>query len=186
MPSFFFALVACFLAGFGGRDQRLLAVLSTRLGGGASLLLTGWVAAIATASIAAFAGAGLADLLPPAGKTMLVAIALLLAAIELTWPIRQKLPVEPTRSLFAIFVVLFSKQLGDGARFLIVAVAAATGAPSLAAFGGAMGGGAALTLGWIVGGDLLLRSPLRPVRLVIAPLLLLVALWMGLSARGIL
>ncbi|HEX7710236.1 MAG TPA: hypothetical protein VF418_04800, partial [Sphingomonadaceae bacterium] len=101
MPPFFLALIAAFLADTGARDQRLVAALSARLGASGGLLAVGWIASAATASLAAAAGAGIAQLLPPAGKTMFVALALLLAAAELAWPIRRKEPQEPTRSLFA-------------------------------------------------------------------------------------
>ena len=185
MPAFFLALIATFLAAAGGRDQRLVAALSGKLGANSGLLATGWIAATATASLAAAAGAGIALLLPPAGKTMFVAIALLLAAGELAWPIQRKNPQEPTRSLAAALFVIASLQVGDGARFLIVALAAATGAPVLAALGGALGGGAALTLGWALGGELATRFSLRPIRLVIAALLLAAAVWAGLVARGL-
>lgn len=185
MPALFIALITAFLAAFGGRDQRLMASLSSSHGASGSLLGAAWAASIVTAGLAALAGSMLATLLPPAGKAMLVAIALLLAAAELAWPIKLREPKEPTHSLFAILLVIFSRQVTDAARFLIVAVAAATGAPVLAAIGGAIGGGAALTLGWAAGSDLTQRFPLRAVRLVVAGLLLLAAVWTGLAARGI-
>jgi putative Ca2+/H+ antiporter (TMEM165/GDT1 family) len=185
MPSFFLALIAAFLADAGARDQRLVATLSARLGLSGGLLAAGWFAAAVTAAIAAVAGAGIAVLLPPAGKTMFVALALLLAALELAWPIRRKEPKEPTRSLFAAGLIVASLQVGDGARFLIVALAAATGAPALAGVGGAIGGAAGLTLGWALGADLTRRFPLRAVRLAIAAVLLLAAIWAAHAARGL-
>lgn len=185
MPSFFLALIAAFLADAGARDQRLVAALSARLGASGGLLAAGWIAAAVTAAIAAVAGAGIAVLLQPAGKTMFVALALLLGALELAWPIRRKEPKEPTRSLFAAGLVVASLQVGDGARFLIVALAAATGAPALAGIGGALGGAAGLTLGWALGADLTRRFPLRAVRLAIAAVLLLAAIWAALAARGL-
>lgn len=186
MPSFFLALIAAFLADAGARDQRLVAALSARLGASGGLLVAGWVATALTAAIAAAAGAGIAQLLPPSGKTMFVAFALLLAALELAWPIRRSEPKEPTRSLFAAAFVVASLQVGDGARFLIVALAAATGAPAFAGIGGAIGGAAGLTLGWALGADLTRRFPLRAARLTIAALLLLAAIWTALNARGVL
>ena len=185
MPSFFLALVATFFAATGGRDQRLVAALSERLGASTGLLVTGWIAAAGTAAFAAAAGMAIAALLPPEAKTMFVAIALLLAAVELAWPIRRKVPDEPTHSLFAALLVIASHEVGDGARFLIVALAAATGVPVLAGVGGAIGGAAALTLGWGLGEDLVKRFPLRAARLVIAAFLLVAAASAALSARGL-
>jgi putative Ca2+/H+ antiporter (TMEM165/GDT1 family) len=124
-------------------------------------------------------------LLPPAGKAMFVALALLLAALELAWPLQRREPAEPTRSLFAALLVIASHQVSDGARFLIVALAAATSSPLLAGAGGAVGGAAALTLGWALGADLTRRVPLRAVRLAIAAALLVAAIVVGLEARGV-
>lgn len=186
MPAFFLALIATFVAATGGRDQRLVAHLSHKLGASGGLLLAGWLACALTAAIAAVAGDGMAALLPPAGKQMMIALALLFGAAELAWPFRPREPVEPTRSLFAAFAVIAARQIGDAARFLIVAFAAATGSHWLAGIGGLVGGGAALTLGWALGGELAGRLPLRAIRLGIAVVLFLAACWTGLSARGIL
>lgn len=185
MPPFFLALIATFLADAGARDQRLVAALSAKLGASAGLLAVGWIASVATAAIAAAAGAGIAHTLPPAAKGMFVALALLLGAVEPAWPILRKDPAEPTRSLFAALLVIASHQVSDGARFLIVALAAATASPVLAGVGGAIGGGAALTLGWVLGADLSRRVPLRPARLAIAVLLLFAAVAVAVTARGI-
>lgn len=186
MPSFFLPLLVCFLASVGARDQRLVATLSARLGPGNGLLIACWIISAGTAAFAAFAGTILAAMLPPAGKTMLIAFALLFAAAELAWPIRQRDMGEPTRSIFAISLVLAARQIGDASRFLIVAFAAATGVPLLVAIGGAVGGGAALTMGWALGNSLQEQMPLRAIRLIIAVLLLIAAIWTGLTARGIL
>jgi putative Ca2+/H+ antiporter (TMEM165/GDT1 family) len=187
MPPFFFALVATLLAATGGRDQRMAANLSARLGQSTGLLVTLWIVSAASAVAAAAIGSAMAQLLPSEGaKGMFVAFALLLGAIELAWPFLWKEPAEPTRSLVAIAFVVASRQLLDAARFIVVALSAATGAPVLAAIGGAIGGGAAVTLGWALGEGLTKSMPLRAIRLGIAVLLLAAALWTGLSARGIL
>ena len=55
-------------------------------------------------------------------KTMFVAAALAVAAIELAWPMRKKPPREPTRSLGAIALVLGAGQVTDAARFLVLAL----------------------------------------------------------------
>ena len=185
MPSFFLALIAVLVTSIGSRDQLLVAQLSRRLGRGYSLLVTGWLVVIATAAIMAWAGHAAAQILPGEGKTMLVAIALVLAGAELAWPNRVKAAKEPTRSLGAIALVLFSRQLGDAGRFLIFAISAATGAPVLAGIGGALGAGAAVTIGWLMAESLEDERPLRPVRLGLAGIILLAGIIIGLSARGL-
>ena len=186
MPAFFLALLAAALSSIGARDQLLLAGLSARLGQKGSLLVLAGVVSLASSLIAALLGQGIGAMLSPSAQQMLVAIALLLAAVEMVWPVGAKQPVEPTRSMFAIAIVLAARQVGDGPRFLVFALAAATGAPVLAGAGGALGGFAALALGWALGDELTRHRAVRPVRLVMAGLLLLTAIILGLSARGLL
>ncbi|MCP5396987.1 MAG: hypothetical protein H6918_09725 [Sphingomonadaceae bacterium] len=184
MPSFLFAFAATLVTSLGARDQLLVAQLSARLGAGVGLLVTGWLAAILSAAIMAWGGDAIAALMPDAGKTMLVAFALGAAAFELAWPNREKAPKEPTRSLVAAFVVLLARQMGDASRFLVFAFAVATGVPLLAGIGGALGGGLALTLGWMAGEELG-KWPLRAVRIALAVVVGIAAIAAGLSARGI-
>lgn len=185
MPSFFLAFIAVLATSIGSRDQLLVAQLSHRLGRGYGLLMTGWLVTIVTAGIMAWAGQAAAQILPGEGKTMLVAIALVLAAAELAWPNRVNAAKEPTRSLGAIALVLFSRQMGDAGRFLIFAIAASTGVPQLAGIGGALGGMAAVTTGWLMAAALASERPLRAVRRVLAGIVLLAGVIIGLSARGL-
>ena len=89
MPSLFLALIASALATLGTRQARLMAQLSARLGGGVGLLGVGWLSSIATSVLAAWAGTAITGQMPPAGKTMFVAVALALAGLELVWPMRK-------------------------------------------------------------------------------------------------
>ena len=117
-------------------------------------------------------------------QVALVAIALVVAAVELVWPGRDKRPKEPTRSPFAAFVVLLARQWGAAARFLLFALAAATALPAYVALGGAAGAGVALAGGWALGEELD-ALPLRAFRLVMAGIVLLAGLLIGLGVRGI-
>lgn len=185
MPTLLFALIAAALASMGGRDQRLIAAFAQRLGPASGLLLTGWLVAFVTAAIAAWVGSAMAGLLPPAAKQMLAAIALALAGVEMLWPRSDREPQEPTRSLGAFAIVLAARQIGDGPRFLIFAIAAAGNSPALAAAGGAVGSAAALTLGWSLASRLARRLPLKVLRLVIAAVLLLAGAVIAIPARGL-
>ncbi len=131
----------------------------------------------------AWIGVEFAALLPRPAAQMLVAFALMLAAAELAWPVRAEAPREPTRSLGALGLVLLARQIGDGARFAVFALAVWTTSPVTAALGGAMGGAGAVLIGWSVGGAGLARWPLRPIRLVLAVTLGTAALFIGLDAR---
>ena len=184
MAWFLFAFAAVALASLGSRDQLLVARLAARLGKGAGLLAAGLLAACASAAAMAWAGQALADLVPGDARTMLVALALLLAGAELLWPNRERVPAEPTRSLAATFVVLLARQLGDGARFALFALSAAAPAAMLTGAGGALGGGAAVGLGWGAAAQLE-TVPWRRVRVALGAALLVAAIAIGLSARGL-
>jgi putative Ca2+/H+ antiporter (TMEM165/GDT1 family) len=183
MDGFLLALVLVFALALGGRDQWLVARWVEALGQGLPLLLTAIACSVLSAAAMAWVGAEFAALLPRRAAKMLVAFALGLAALELAMPIKAQTPREPTRSLGAIAIVLLARQIGDGARFVVFALAAWANLPLAAGLGGALGGAAAVTLGWSVGAAGLARWPLRAVRWTLAAGLLVAALFIGLNAR---
>ncbi len=183
MSAFLFSLVAVFAVSLGSGDQLLAARLADRTGRGGGLLVVGAIASALSALAMAVAGLAFAVILPEPAADMLVAIALLVAAVELAWPWRRKLPEEPTRSLFATLIVLLARQVGDAARFLVFAFAAG-GSAWLAGAGGALGGTAAIALGVTLAAELE-RWPVRAVRLTLAAVVAVVGVFAGLAARGI-
>ena len=185
MTSLLFAMVASFLAATGARDQLLVATLSERLGSSRALLAVALASAFATAAIAAWFGDRLSRTMSVDASTMFVAIALLLAAVECAWPNRMRRIEEPTRSLGAIAIVLFTRQLTDASRFLVAGFAVAFAVPLMAGLGGALGGGAAVAIGWAMGSELETRLPLRAIRIALAAVLFVLAIVVGLTARGI-
>ena len=118
MTPLLFAMVASLLAATGARDQLLVARLAAALGRGNGLLVVALASSAMTATIAAWAGAMLARTMSESAATMFVAIALLLAAGECAWPNRERAPREPTRSLGAMAIVLFARQLTDASRLI--------------------------------------------------------------------
>lgn len=186
MDSFLFALVSVLLLSIGGKDQLMVARFSDRLGQSIGLLVTAILCCIASAAVMAFAGASIAALLPLPAQQMLIAIALLIASIEMFWPVRLPDQREPTRSLGAIGLVLVFRQLGDSARFAVFAFAAATVVAPLAGLGGALGGVAAVFIGWTMRGELEAKLPLRTIRITLGTALLIAAIWIALIAREIL
>ncbi|QYU69889.1 hypothetical protein J4558_07115 [Leptolyngbya sp. 15MV] len=184
MPTFFLAWLAVAACSLGGRDQLLVARLTGHGRSGPGLLAAAIPAAAVSAGGMALAGSMVAGLLPAAAKQMLIAFALGAAAVELAWPVRERPLREPTRSLFALFAVLLARQVGDGARFLVFAFAAAGGSPVLAALGGALGGASALVLAVSLKSDLA-RWPFGAIRCTLAALVATTAIYIGLSARGL-
>ena len=83
MSGFLFAFVAALIAGFGARDQVMIAHLSARLGPRASLLLVAWAGAASASALAAWGAAALAGQVPDAARLLLAAIALAAAGVEL-------------------------------------------------------------------------------------------------------
>ena len=183
MDGFLLSLLLVFALALGGRDQTLVAQWSDALGQSTPLLLTGITAAALSAGAMAWLGAEFAALLPRRAAQMLVAFALAAAAVELAWSVKANPPQEPTRSLGAIAIVLLARQIGDAARFAVFALAAWASLPVAAGLGGALGGAAAIALGWAVGGANLARWPLRRVRLGLAACLIVAAVFIGLNAR---
>jgi putative Ca2+/H+ antiporter (TMEM165/GDT1 family) len=186
MPSFFLALIAAALATLGGREAVRVSRLSAKLGGGWVLLVAGWLACAIACVLAARLGAAIAEELVPEAKTMLVAIALLLAGLELLVLRPGRAPAEPTRSFGAVLLVLGAAQLTAAAGFLVFALAGATGSPWLAAAGGTLGSAAVFTASWSMGREWEARMPIGLLRFGVAGLLLLAALVTGLIARGLL
>lgn len=183
MDSFLFTLVLTFLIALGGREQLVVAQFTDAVGRSVPLLLIGMACAVASAAIMAWAGWNIAGLLPARGAAMLVAIALAIAAFELSWKVHLTPMKEPTRSFVAIGIVLLVRQLGDAARFVIFALAAQAVYPVTTVIGGAMGGVAAIALGWFAGKAQLERIPLHYLRLALATCSIIAALFIGLNAR---
>lgn len=183
MDSFLFCLILTFAIALGGREQLIIAQFSESLERSLPLLVTGAFCALLSAAVMAYAGSTMAAILPQRAADMLIAFALAIAAFELGWRVKVKPMKEPTRSFIAIGAVLLFRQIGDAARFAIFAFAAAATLPATALIGGAIGGIAAVGLGWSVGLDRLQKLPLRAYRGGLALCLMCAALFIGLNAR---
>lgn len=183
MDAFLLAFILTFLIALGGREQLIVAQFADELERSLPLFVTGALCALISAAIMAYAGASMAAILPPRAAQMLVAFALGIAAFELFWRVKVKPMKEPTRSYIAIGVVLLARQVGDAARFIIFALAAWSVYPTTALIGGAIGGVAAVGLGWSLGLARLQRFPLRLLRIAFGTCMIVAALVIGLNAR---
>ena len=191
MGGFLLALLATVIAGFGARDQMLVAGLahlpSGQQGGPGdgraearpAVLLVALITALGTAAAAGWAGFTLAPLLVPRARVLLVAMALGLAALELLFIRPGRKPDEPTASLGAFAIVLVAQQLTDAARLLVFVMAASSAVPQLAAAGGMLGGAATVTAGWLAGPGLA-QLPLVRIRRGLGLLLAAAAFWIAL------
>ncbi len=182
MESFLFCLIAVFALSIGARDQLMMARMSESSGGAGSLIIIGVIVCALSAAAMAFAGSGIAALLPVRAQHMLIAFALIAAAIELAWPVKMKKADEPTQSLGAFGIVLAAAQVRDAARFAVFAFAAGATMAPVAGLGGALGGAAALALAWTMGAELE-QWPLKMIRRLLAIAALIGGVLIGLSAR---
>jgi hypothetical protein len=182
MSGFLFTFLAVLLTGIGARDQVLVAGLTARLGQRGGLLLTAIAVSVVTAAIAAWAALMVVPMLPGSGaRVFFAALALGLAGAELLLVAPKPPQGEPTHSLGATAIVLAAQQLTDAARFVVLGLAAATGAPISAGIGGAAAGAAVVASGWLASEDLL-KLRLQPVRIVAGIVLLGVAGWLAFGA----
>lgn len=183
MDSFLFCLILTFAIALGGREQLIVAQFSDQVGRTIPMLLIAAGCAVITAGIMAYAGSSIAAILPQRAANMLVAFALFFAAVELAWPVKLRVMKEPTRSFVAIGAVVLARQIGDAARFVIFAFAAEATYPTTALIGGAVGGVAAVALGWSAGLAQIQKFPVRYLRWVLAVCMFVASLVIGLNAR---
>lgn len=182
MTGFLLAFVATLIAGFGARDQVLAAGFSARQGERPAVLLIALASAGLAAAAAVWLAGSFAPQLAPAARRMLAVLALGLAAVELLASRRRAVPAEPTESLGAFALVLLAQQLTDASRFLLFAIVMASVLPVAAGLGGALGGMAVVTAGWM-GGQQLLDLPLVTVRRWLGAALLALAAILFVALR---
>lgn len=157
MNTALWAMLGCFLAGIGARDQMLVAALTARLGRHGGLLLMGVITGALASGLAAWFSGEMAARMSYPARLVLACFALAAAGAEAVVFRPSFKAREPTRSLFAAALVLLMHQAADAARFIVLALALAGDAPVPAAAGGAAGTGFALTLGWL-GADAMLDA----------------------------
>lgn len=186
MPAFFLSMLATLLLTCGARDQMLMAQVAHRFNQPFTLLISGWLASLLAAAVATFGGVLIAPLLTPAAKQILLAMTLLVAALEMVWMRSSAKPTEPTRSMFAIVTVILARQITDGARFVLFGLAAYNANMWLVLIGGAFGGAAALTVAWSSSDTYQNMLPWKPIRWAMAATIAGVAVYLGLSGRGLL
>ena len=184
MTAFLFAFIATLLAGIGARDAMTVASLARSLGARPSLLLLAVGLCVVTAAVAAWAATAISPMLSANARMFFAALALGLAGAESLLMSPGRKLAEPTRSLAAAGIVLLAHQITDAARFLIMAIAVATADAIPAAAGGALGGAIMLGSAWAAP-ELFEWTRLRLWRRITGGLMLVLALWLGLSAMQI-
>lgn len=179
MMGFLFALLASVIAGFGARDQVLMARMALPQRARPAVLLVALAAALGSAAAASWAGLNLVPPMVPRARLLLAAMALGLAALELLFVQPGRKPEEPTASLGAFAIVILAQQLTDAARLLVFVIVASSAVPQLAAAGGLLGCAVTVAAGWLAG-PRLLRWPLVSIRRALGAVLAAAAIWLTL------
>lgn len=151
MDALMICLVACAIAGLGGRWWLLVQGMARRLSLGA-VLLAMLLSIAAAVGLAATAGGTMALTLRGPGMLLFLALALLSAGAGLCWPAKpvgQK-TLDSARGPISATILLLAAMVSDSAPFIILAESARTGTPILAGLGALIGliaaGGSAISL----------------------------------------
>ena len=187
MDALLTALLGCFLAEIGDKNQLLVLALATRFSRDGAIIAGIMVAAAANAAIGAVAGAFLAPMLGSDARLLFLALAVLFLGLGLLWRVKAPDPLAewPAGPFLTTALGLFILGFGDGSQFLILGIATRTAEPLLAGVGGALGVMAALVPVALLRGSILPAKPVRAIRLTAAALMLIIALMLGVTAMGL-
>lgn len=185
MGPFYLTLMAVLLSGVASRDQVTIAALTRAQGQRPGVLATALICAALTCALAAYGAAQFLATLPNPARPILAGIAIGLAGLESLILSPNATPREPTHSLGALALVLAAHQATDAARFTLFGLAIGMGAPLAAGLGGGLAGMILAAVAWSFA-HVFTARPIRVLRRVVGALLLVVAITMFLSAKGIL
>lgn len=184
MDALMAALVVAALAQIGDRPAWLSAILVDRHKAPGLVIAMAALAFLAAGALAAAGGALLAPRLTPEAKQMFLALALLFQGGGALFPVKEPDRLERWRigAAATSFLGLFILAFGDGVQFVVLALAARTDLPWLAAVGAALGSIAVIIPAAMLGERGWTTLPLVALRRVVAVLFVVAALWLGLGA----
>ena len=146
------ALLAVLLSEVGGKTQNF-ALAHAMAGQSRNGLLSLLLSSLIAYAVAAIAGTLIGQMIPLEARSLLVGVALLAAGVPMVMKARAApaLPSPPSfvRSAFGFATT----QFGDGAQFLVFALAAKGTSPALALIGGLLGVMASGFLAMLIGKD---------------------------------
>ncbi len=181
------ALVAAALAQVGDRTAWLAAILGDRWRKPGLVIACSALGLLAASAVAATAGALLAPTIAPAPKQLLLALALLLQGAGSFWPAKMPDRLDGWRigAATTTFLGVLILAFGDGVQFIVVALAARTPVPALAAVGATLGSLAVIAPAALMGEAAWLRLPLRRVRMGAGVVFLVTGTVLALGALGL-
>ncbi|WP_169798354.1 TMEM165/GDT1 family protein [Sphingomonas soli] len=171
----------------GDRPALLTAILADRYGRPATVAFAAGVAQAGGNAFAAFAGLAMAPILTPNAQSLLLAVALLMAAISGLWRVKVpgRLAGWHLGSILTPLLGVFALALGGNTQFFTLALAA-RGEPWFAAAGSALGAfGVCFTAAVL--GELAWRNvPFGKLRAATSLLFLCSGIWIALGALRLL
>lgn len=187
MDALLIALLGCLLGEIGDKSQLLVLALATRYDRNGAVIAGLIVAAIANATLSAFAGAYIGPMLGADARLLFFALSLLFLGAGLLWPVKSPDPLAkwPIGAFLTTTLGLFILGFGDGPQFLILGIATHSANPALAAIGGAVGVIAASLPVVLLRGRIFAMLPVRSIRLGGGVLILLIGATSALSALGL-
>lgn len=183
MDALLSAFVAAFLAEWGDKTQLIVALLAARAGGPGRVMLGLVAAALLSSAAAAFAGGLIGSTITIRAMSLMVALALLFGGVG--GLIRRKPPSigsSRTPVILAAAILCLAAEMGDRTQFLTFALAGRFDEPALAAAGATAGIAAAALPAALLGAAFQTAVPLRPIRLGIALLFLVIGFVVAVHA----
>ena len=178
------ALVAAALAQIGDRSAWLAAILADRWRRPVLVIAMALLALLCASALAAIAGGLIGPRLSPNAQRLFLAAALLTQGVGAFVAARPPERLNGWRvgpwltSALGLFILAF----GDGAQFIVMALAARSPLPWLAAVGGTIGALAVIAPAAIMGEAAWRRLPLQRVRIVVGILFVVVGAVLALRA----
>ena len=178
------ALLAVLLSETGGKTQALALGygLATRVREGVTAL---FVSSLLSYTVAAVGGYFIGQMLPAEARSLMLGVALLAAGLPMVTKPKPApvLPIGggPFKSIFA-----FGRaQFGDGAQFLVFALAMRSDSPAFGAIGGLAGVMVAGFLPMALGKDWPNQRLIQFTRWCVAVILTITGFWVSINALGI-
>ena len=184
MDALMAAFVAAALAQVGDRTAWLAAILSDRYAKPGLVILMAAIALLAASGLAATLGAVIGPKLAPNAQQLMLALALLLQGGGSFFPAKapERLTGWKIGALATTALGLFILAFGDGVQFIVLTLAARTPVPALAAIGATIGSLVVIVPAALMGETAWLKLPLRPVRIAIGIVFVIVGLVLALGA----
>ena len=184
MDALMAALVAAALAQVGDRTAWLAAILSDRYAKPGLVVAMAAIALLAASGLAATLGAVIGPKLAPNAQQLMLALALLLQGGGSFFPAKAPERLDRWRigATATAALGLFILAFGDGVQFIVLTLAARTPVPALAAVGATIGSLVVIVPAALMGEAAWRKLPLKPVRIAIGVMFVILGIVLALGA----